>query len=148
MGILKLASFASTTLLIACYDPSPRDCTVTCSPQEPCADDQVCGSDGYCASPTVAGHCVENGIAPDAMALQVPLQISVTGPGKVSVAEVGSCESSCAYTVPANMQIELKAIAGGDSKFVAWTETCAGSEKSCWVTPTPPMTIVSAVFDE
>lgn len=148
MGILKLASLASiTTLLIACYDPSSRDCTVTCSPQEPCADDQVCGSDGYCASPSVAGHCMDNSVAPDAAAAPVSLQIVVEGGGKVSVADIGSCEVDCMYAVPANVQLEVKAIAGGDLEFVGWTETCTGKEKSCWVTPTPPLTIVGARFE-
>jgi hypothetical protein len=46
-----------------CYAPSLRDCTVTCEAARDCAGGQVCGPDGYCASPAAAGTC-----APDARA--------------------------------------------------------------------------------
>jgi len=143
MGLLATASLATTSLLIACYDPEARDCTVTCSANEPCTGDQVCGSDGFCASPAIAGHC---GDTADAAVPRVSLQIVVEGGGKVSVTDVGTCYSTCTYDVTANMQLELKAIDGGEREFVEWTETCTGSDKSCVVTPMLPITIVAAKF--
>ncbi len=57
-----LRSVAIALLVAGCYDPSLRDCTVTCHGAGECASGQVCGADGYCAAPSVAGTCK----APDA----------------------------------------------------------------------------------
>jgi hypothetical protein len=44
--------------LVGCYSPTLRDCTLQCESPHDCAGGQVCGSDGYCAAPAVAGHCI------------------------------------------------------------------------------------------
>jgi hypothetical protein len=46
-----------SVVLVGCYQPAIRDCTVTCEGQGDCASGQVCGTDGFCASPELAGHC-------------------------------------------------------------------------------------------
>jgi hypothetical protein len=55
-----------------CYQPTLRDCTVTCSGADDCAGDQVCGLDGYCSLPETAGSCGDGGatdapLGPDAV---------------------------------------------------------------------------------
>ena len=49
----------------ACYDPSLHECAVSCTSAGDCAPDQVCGSDGLCASAAHAGHCAALAV-PDA----------------------------------------------------------------------------------
>jgi hypothetical protein len=43
--------------LAGCYDPSYRNCTVACAQASECSPDQICGADGWCAAPDVAGRC-------------------------------------------------------------------------------------------
>lgn len=69
MGLLtrSTAGLWSTLAVLAgapgCYSPSLADCTVSCAGPSECASGQVCGNDGLCAAPEVAGRCM---IAPDA----------------------------------------------------------------------------------
>jgi hypothetical protein len=67
------------SFLAGCYQPTLRDCTVTCRGADECASGQVCGSDGWCAAPDVAGTCglVVDGAAADAGRADGPL---VDGP--------------------------------------------------------------------
>ena len=65
MDILAPA-VAGLVALAGCYSPSLRDCTVTCSAESDCAAGQVCGDDGLCAGPELAGHCSAPMPAPDA----------------------------------------------------------------------------------
>ena len=62
-----LAIAGALALLGGCYSPSLRDCTVSCESGAQCLGDQICGADGLCAAPDVAGHCAMTGGAmPDA----------------------------------------------------------------------------------
>lgn len=45
-----LAATLAATSLLACYQPTLRDCTVSCTGASDCAGDQVCGSGGWCAA--------------------------------------------------------------------------------------------------
>jgi hypothetical protein len=65
MGFLAAAA-AGAVVLAGCYSPSLRDCTVTCTAESDCAAGQVCGDDGLCAGPDLAGHCNAPAPAPDA----------------------------------------------------------------------------------
>lgn len=55
----RLAAVALAVALsgAACYQPSVRDCVVSCLGAGDCAADQVCGADGWCAAPAIAGQC-------------------------------------------------------------------------------------------
>ncbi len=58
MRIPGLAVLVATMVLAAaCYDPSLRNCTVTCVAAGDCASGQVCGADGWCAAEAIAGQC-------------------------------------------------------------------------------------------
>jgi hypothetical protein len=59
-GALAAAALAAA-LLSGCYQPTLQDCTVTCTGADDCAGDQICGEDGYCALPEVAGSCGDAG---------------------------------------------------------------------------------------
>ena len=54
---MALVAVFAVIVFGACYDPSLRECTVSCASADDCAPDQVCGSDGLCASAAHAGHC-------------------------------------------------------------------------------------------
>lgn len=52
--------FAIACALLAhmgCYDPSVRDCAVTCQSAKECAGGQVCSNDGYCVGASYRGRC-------------------------------------------------------------------------------------------
>ena len=147
MGILETRLWL-LALVSACYAPDARNCTVACSNTDTCLAGQVCGSDGFCAAPDVAGTC-----APDAGVALVALQIHIDGHGKVVVDELGNCDSdtatkgNCSFTVPMNTARQLKAVASGDKHFIAWTQTCTGSTTTCSLTPATAVTMVGAKFE-
>jgi len=122
MGVLAgsraglLAALAGAT---SCYSPSLADCTVSCSGPRECASGQVCGADGLCAAPAVAGRCtvppdasadaeLDAGIvidAPLAMMIDaampdaplpatVRLRVQIVGKGRVVVDGRGTCSAS------------------------------------------------------
>lgn len=118
MGVLA-AALALAVALAGCYSPSLRDCTVSCAREGDCAQGQVCGSDGLCAAPDVAGRCagaapvdarppelpdaplpVDAGVAidaappPDAPPANVALRIQIDGKGTVIVDGRSACSSS------------------------------------------------------
>jgi hypothetical protein len=57
MAVLARIAALAALVLAGCYDPALRDCKVTCHGAGECASGQVCGNDGFCASPEVAGTC-------------------------------------------------------------------------------------------
>jgi len=57
LGPLAAGLVLAGALLAGCYQPSLRDCTVSCHAAGDCASGQICGSDGWCAAPDVAGTC-------------------------------------------------------------------------------------------
>jgi hypothetical protein len=167
MGVL--AGLAAAGLVLAgCYSPSLRDCTVSCGSAADCATGQVCGADGMCASPAVAGRCaaVDAG-APDAPASRdaglpdappdaartVRLTVQIMGKGSVAIAGVGGCSSqdpdrgNCVYDVVAGAPLTAQAmpIAPTDA-FALWSSiTCAGQGARCQFTPVLA-TVITARF--
>lgn len=151
-----LASIAVLAVLAVggCYDPSLRDCTVTCAGPSDCAAGQVCGSDGMCAAPAVAGHCglTDAGATIDAPALAtVKLHVRIEGKGTVTVgatacSDAGPMHGDCTIDVPRNVPATLVAMTNGDP-FQMWTSfACAAQGPTCTFTPFLPTTEVSARF--
>jgi hypothetical protein len=143
MGVLAAAAAAgaASAMLAACYSPSLRDCTVTCAGSADCAPGQVCGDDGMCASPEMAGRCamespdagpqmppmmppmpepqdaaVDAAVPPDTQVL-VKLRVQVDGKGSIAVEGRGTCSSQdpghgvCMYDVPVGIALRLQAMA-------------------------------------
>lgn len=146
---MKTSAFLITSLVGClagvvggCYDPTTADCTVTCGGADECASDQICGSDGYCAAPEIAGHC-----AP------VALEIVLDGDGVVTLDGIGECDSRsatdsrCVYMVPPNQPRLLSAMPHGDEDFRQWTAACVGATSTCEITPVTDVTRVGAKFD-
>ena len=147
------AGAAALALLAGCYSPSLRDCTVACAEPADCAPDQVCGTDGMCASPEVAGHCAMETDAgpmsqpPDAPAadppLLVKLRVQIDGKGSVQIDGRGTCSSldpshgTCMYDIPLGVAQRVQAVAIDPLQpFTAWTSlVCAGEEPMCSFTP-------------
>ncbi|MDB4952816.1 MAG: hypothetical protein JWO36_385 [Myxococcales bacterium] len=126
MGLLTRfggVGFGLGAAMIGCYSPDLRDCTVACSTASDCASGQMCGTDQFCAAPSVAGHCAKlarsdagtvDGLVlhdgamphvdarpPDAPAPAdaapaptIQLHIVITGKGRVVVNGSASCDSS------------------------------------------------------
>ncbi|HEX3481612.1 MAG TPA: hypothetical protein VHT91_41660 [Kofleriaceae bacterium] len=167
MGVLVGIAAAAGLALAACYSPSLRDCTVSCGSASDCASGQVCGADGMCASPAVAGRCrtlVDAGnpdgpspphpdaALPDA-ARTIRLTVQIMGKGSVVVEGVGACSSqdpdkgNCMYDVVPGAPLAAQAnpITPTDV-FAAWSSvTCAGQGARCQFTPVMP-TMIAARF--
>ena len=140
---------ALCALLAACYEPDTVDCTVECAAANDCADGQQCGSDGFCASPEVAGTCRAN---QNGEPQSVVLMIAIEGRGKVEIDKVGMCDSAgpsagvCMFSVMPNVVQKIKAVENDDREFISWTSTCNGTSTSCSVTPVMALTQVGAKF--
>ncbi|HUS30230.1 MAG TPA: hypothetical protein VMZ53_17100 [Kofleriaceae bacterium] len=145
-----MKAFAVAALLLAsCYSPEALDCTVSCSASDACGDGQVCGSDGFCADPAVAGHCGgPDGGMPSSL---VSLRVMIDGPGKVTVETVGLCDEGgrdgCMFSVQNGRSLQLKAQAKSDKEFVGWMGACSGSSTTCTLTPVAALTQVGARFE-
>ena len=137
MAILKLLPLALVVTLAACYRPDARDCTVSCAGADDCVDGQVCGADGWCAAPGVAGSCGDepgddaavpshdapesredaapDAEVPDAAPPDAPgaeLRVVVSGRGKVVIEPLGvECEGMTGIpgdcTFPASPGLEV-----------------------------------------
>jgi hypothetical protein len=169
MGVLA-AGAAAVALLAGCYSPSLRDCTVACAGSADCAPGQVCGPDGMCASPEMAGRCAmetdagamqmpmpeprDAGIdatAPPDAALLVKLRVQVDGKGSVQIDGRGTCSTqdpghgTCMYDIPLGVAQRVQAVAiGPDETFAAWTSfVCAGQGPICTFTPLVATAVVA-----
>ncbi len=171
MGVLTpgLAPIAVAAALAGCYSPSLRDCTVSCASPADCASGQVCGDDGLCATPEVAGRCATSpdaggnqdapprdaaADAPPDVPATVKLRIQVTGKGSVVVDGRGICSSldpqrgNCTYDVPPGVAQRVRAVQIQVTEvFASWTSpTCAGQGAICVFTP-DAATTVAAKFE-
>ena len=158
MGVLGAAAIA--VVLAACYTPSLRDCTVSCSNASDCASGQVCGTDGMCAAPDVAGHCqaaeMPDAEMPDAKqdappGTDVIIHVRIMGHGTVTVNQTlcddkGPMSNDCMIQVPPAVPATITARTDGDP-FQMWTSiACGGQGATCTITPLSPVTDVSAKF--
>lgn len=165
MGLLNVAAASVVVAGAGCYEPELRDCTLTCNAASDCADGQVCGTDGFCAAPGIAGQCSQmpgaagsadrdagmtdakmadaaHDVPPDA-ATHVPLMISIDGKGRVTVGtetcdESGPQNGSCTFMVPIYAPVTVSATAYSGWRFDRWTTpACAIVPIStCTFTPT------------
>lgn len=148
----RASLLALSLLAVACYEPEAIDCTVSCSGPDECADGQVCGADGFCAAPSVAGHCTGQDNGESQPASLVMLEVYLDGEGKIVVESVGECDERsasddrCVFSVTPNVPRELRAIRGDDSDLEHWFGACAGETPVCTVTPTTSVTRVGAKF--
>jgi hypothetical protein len=172
MAVLTHMLAAGALLASGCYDPAFQDCVVSCSAANDCAPDQVCGSDGKCAAPSVAGHCVGTAAATDAPGAdgrptdasvavdaamidapsQVTLRIEIKDHGSVVVQGISTCDFTapmhiCTFGVPAGVPRVLTAIPDADYQFDKWElGPCVGSDETCTLTPTAPLTEIKVKF--
>lgn len=164
MAILSRIIAAGALVAPGCYEPQLRDCVVSCTGPADCAPGQVCGSDGMCAAPEVAGSCAgivaatdagSTDARPDARAdarvidapppidavPQLALQVEITQSGRVMLEGTSlSCTSSsapCTFNVPIGATLVLRAIPGQGYAFDRWlSSACNGAGALCTIAPT------------
>lgn len=148
---------AALALVAGCYDPDLRDCAVACTNGDECGPGQVCGDDGLCASPDVAGTCDQppgaDARPPDAPPA-VTLRLEIERKGRLVVEDPAStCESdenggtSCTVALPSPQWVDVDAIAT-DEPFERWTTSnCTGSQPTCRVFAGPGTTTIGARFE-
>lgn len=146
-----------------CYAPDLQDCAVSCRAADDCGPGQVCGGDGMCAAPAIAGQCgahLDAGAdrpdarglpdaSPDAAPLDGPparfvLTVKISGRGRVLVTEeqvaLGQCDhtavnATCAFEVRVGAQLQLTAMGLFGDEFDKWTSlACAGQDATCDLT--------------
>jgi hypothetical protein len=150
MGLLRaLVVVACST---SCYDPELRDCTLRCGRPHDCADGQVCGADGFCASPERAGRCAGSppdaavDARPDARQRDAPdevaLHVIVMGGGLVTLDGGDSCDNDCILIARAGSLVTLRALPGTKQEFSSWTSgPCVGQSDTCVFIPWVAVTI-------
>jgi len=135
---------------VGCYEPDFAECQVRCDDDDACAAGQVCGADGLCASPDLAGDCQE--------ALAMPtLRLRIAGRGRIADPDQGiSCEGNghdegdCSFAVPEGRAIVLGAVETHHHwEFSGWTSAnCAGEPEECRITLSADGEEVAADFTE
>jgi hypothetical protein len=171
VALLKAAALVLLAAAAGCYQPSARDCTVSCQGAGDCLGGQVCGADGWCAAPGVAGTCgsIDHDAAtgsdaePDAVpadaappdAASASLHLVVSGRGKVIVEPLGvECVSTNGNpgdcTFPASPGTEVTLLPTDthpQDTFAAWTTAnCEAETGACVITIEAPVTLVGASF--
>ena len=155
MAFLRLVPFV---LLAACYSPDVRDCVVTCTGAADCAPEQVCGDDGFCASPAAAGTCstlasTDAGVdapgdsqppdaKPDAPPMTtVRLWVRIEGRGEVTIPGIGNCDggsgqTECQFDVPKGVPTTLHATPKHNWIFEEWGDACKSAQTAtCVISP-------------
>ena len=158
MGILGHTLAAGLAALAGCYSPRILDCAVSCSSPHDCVSGQVCGSDGLCAAPQIAGRCggLTDAAPPhDADVADVPalvtLHVQITGRGSVFVEGHGNCSSldpqhgDCMFSIPLAVAQTVQALAiQPDQSFAGWTSaTRNGVNARCTFVPQGATTIAA-----
>jgi len=95
MAVLSWIPAAAAIAVSGCYAPELRDCTVTCVADADCAPSQVCGGDGMCASPSLAGRC------PSHAGSTVDATLAVDGSAQVDATPVTDAAADAALPVDA-----------------------------------------------
>jgi hypothetical protein len=177
MAVLRSIAPAIVMILAGgCYSPQLRDCAVSCTAVADCAPGQVCGVDRLCASPDLAGRCLQlqepdawSEVAIDASTigadaaihhdaapatdaqLFVALTVTIAGRGTVTVSAIGSCNDSapqhtCTFPVPPGVQRTLDAIPADDQRFDKWTSTACANQGPTCIVTPTADMTVSAKF--
>lgn len=177
MALLRLVALAIVAAG-GCYGPELGDCVVSCASDVDCAPAQICGRDGRCATPALAGRCDERdgggppmpgdvpSLPPDAANVDasvppvdapgtVTLRIRIRGRGYVVVG--GNLAMTCDHTAPgdqcmfavtAGAPVELHAFPALGHRLERWKDACEGEQPTCSLTPSRPMTTVEAEFEK
>lgn len=160
MGILEYAFAIGLVALGGCYSPAVRDCLVSCTSPGDCVSGQICGDDGLCAIPKMAGRCAslssDAGLPGDPTtnldgSITVRLQVRITGEGSVAVEGRGTCSSQgsqrgdCTYDIAPGIVQHVQAIEiRMNEPFTRWTSTtCIGQSASCTFIPLGPTSITA-----
>lgn len=169
----SVLAMAAAMSLVACYQPSVRDCTVSCNGEDDCAGDQVCAN-GMCAAPGSSCDITVDAANPDTanedasmtdggtidatdgsppIDAAADLRIVITGRGSVVGDQPGiNCTvppADCTYGIDPGTMVMLTAVDGpGTHTFVDWTTpNCIGAGRTCTVTVAAPVTLVGASFN-
>jgi len=139
MGVVVVAL---ALVLAGCYEPTLRDCTVTCAAADPCASGQVCGGDGYCVGEVGARCTAPVDAHLDAAGPTFALHVTVMGHGGVTVVGGGTCTTDCTYALPRDRDVSATEMGAGNHQFQMWTTpNCAGQVPSCMFTLTGPQSL-------
>lgn len=168
VGARVALALAAVAGLAACYQPTLRDCSVSCTSASDCAGDQVCGADGWCAAPAVAGHCDQavdasggdgavdaplDAATDTAIDAAAALRVVISGRGSVVLdlpgAECVGPPGDCTFGVMPGAMVTLTAVPDSPGHpFAGWTTpNCTAAVLSCTVTIDAAVVLVGAQFD-
>lgn len=166
MGVLRSVGWGATVavMLAACYEPEYRDCQAKCSGDDSCAPGQVCGRDGLCAAPEIAGSCAAMPDAGEASPIDAArpdaeptaeLRVVVSGKGRVlgdafgvdCAGEGNDAVGDCRFMVPRGASLTLVAVEIHHGwGFDRWEREDCGDAPECQITVEAPGTLVAATF--
>lgn len=162
---------AALLVVAACYDPSLKDCTISCASNDDCAHGQACAAGGWCAAegascsgvidaPTVvtdSAPAVDAAVAPDAMT-NASLRVTVQMVGQIVVEGVGTCTSTmptahapatmtCTYGVVSGTELTATAMpTSSQHQFDKWTDPLCKSQGATCKFTVLPLTVIQANF--
>lgn len=115
------ALVAVAVMLVGCYSPELRPCSVTCSITDTCPNDMTCGDDHRCHDPGDTNVCP---ISNDT----VVVHLAGTGTGVVTGSPGINCKPDCMASVVDGSTMMLTAMASGGSRFASWGGDCTGTD--------------------
>jgi hypothetical protein len=80
----------AAALICACYSPHLQECRVACDRSSDCSSGQICGNDGWCATPANAGNCAR--VLNDAAPVR---DSTATGSDAPPDADTSMCDQAC-----------------------------------------------------
>ena len=137
MGVLRVTALA---FLASCYSPSAREWSVPV----PDADTDAAPPPRDAPGP----DAVIADAPPDAP-LPIVVQISVMGPGSVTLVGSGVCTKSCTLFADYGKTATAEAVPAPKNKFAGWTSTtCLGQPATCTFVPLSPVTLGARFMKE
>lgn len=130
MGVLRLAAL---TLIASCYSPAARNWP---------APDAAPPDAGVDARPDAALPIVPIDAAPPDAPGPIDVEITVMGPGSITLVGSGSCTKSCTLFAAYGQTATVVAEPNDKQQFAGWTSsTCMGQPATCTFTPVAPVTV-------
>lgn len=164
---MDLVARTALVLLAGCYDPTLKDCTVSCAADTDCAHGQTCAAGGWCAAEgetctaqmlpidaPVTKPIDAPPVTPDGPTPNAQLRVTVKNVGSVVVSGVGTCTNAsqnqmmtCTYGVFSGTSITATAtVTAGGHQFDKWMDPiCKSQDASCMFTALP-LTAIEADF--
>jgi hypothetical protein len=121
---MKLALVLGLVVSASCYEPDLRNCAVRCAAVTDCAPGHACGSDGWCADPSMIDRCAST-------PLDEPTVVDAPGTPSLTDAAVGDAAVADAAgasdaAMPSDAAVAIDAAVPVDAPAAGCEPGCPG----------------------